>query len=79
MGDRIILCKVLLGLPEGKGSLERPSRKWEDNINMDLQGAECRCMDWIEKAHDKDMVTYDCGNETSGVIKCGEILFPLHE
>jgi hypothetical protein len=54
MGERIILCKVLLGLPEGKGSLERPSRKWEDNIKMDLQGAECRDMDWIETAHDKD-------------------------
>ena len=48
------MCKVLLGLPEGKEPLEKPSRKWEDNIKMDLQGAECRGMDWIEKAHDRD-------------------------
>ena len=54
VGEKRSLYRVLVGNPEGKGSLERPSRKWEDNINMDLQGAECRCMDWIEKAHDRD-------------------------
>jgi hypothetical protein len=29
--------RVLVGKPEGKRPLGRPRRKWEDNINMDLQ------------------------------------------
>ena len=29
--------KVLVGKPEGKRSLGRPTRRWEDNIKMDLQ------------------------------------------
>jgi hypothetical protein len=29
--------RMLVGKPEGKRSLGRPRRKWEDNIKMDLQ------------------------------------------
>ena len=29
----------LVGKPEGKRPLGRPRRKWEDNINMELQKA----------------------------------------
>jgi hypothetical protein len=29
--------RVLVGKPEGKRPLGRPSRRWEDNIKMDLQ------------------------------------------
>ena len=32
----------------GKEPLERPRRRWEDNIKMDLQAVECEGMDWIE-------------------------------
>ena len=28
---------MLVGKPEGKRPLERPRRKWEDNIKMDVQ------------------------------------------
>jgi hypothetical protein len=28
---------ILVGNPEGKRSLERPRRRWEDNIKMDLR------------------------------------------
>jgi hypothetical protein len=31
------LYKVLVGKPEGKRPLERPRRRWEDNIKMNLQ------------------------------------------
>jgi hypothetical protein len=31
------MCRVLVGKPEGKRPLERPRRKWEDNIKMVLQ------------------------------------------
>jgi hypothetical protein len=30
--------RVLVGKPEGKGPLERPRRRWEDRIKMDLRG-----------------------------------------
>ena len=28
---------IFVGNPEGQGPLGRPSRRWEDNIKMDLQ------------------------------------------
>ena len=33
--------RVLEGKPEGKRPLERPSRRWEDNIKMDLRKVGC--------------------------------------
>jgi hypothetical protein len=36
-GDRIGACKVLLGSPHGKIQLERPRRRWEDDIKMYFQ------------------------------------------
>jgi hypothetical protein len=29
-------------------------RRWEDNIKMDIQEVECRVMNWIELAQDRD-------------------------
>ena len=43
-----------MGKPEGKRSLERPRRRWEDNIKMDLQEVGCGVMDWIELAQGRD-------------------------
>ena len=42
------------GKPEGKSPLGRPSRRWEDNIEMDHQEVGCVGIDWIELAHDRD-------------------------
>jgi hypothetical protein len=47
--------RVLVGKPEGKSSLERQRRRWEDGIRMDLReigwggGVE-----WIHLAQDRD-------------------------
>jgi len=30
-------CRFLMGSPEGRRSLGRPKRRWENTINMDLQ------------------------------------------
>jgi hypothetical protein len=49
-GDRRGVYRVLLGNLEGK----KPKRRWEDNNKMDLQEEECRGMDWIELAQDRD-------------------------
>ena len=48
MCDRKGVFKVLVGKPEGKRSLGRPRRRWEDNIKKDLQEVGCGGMDWIE-------------------------------
>ena len=45
---------VLVGKPEGKESLERPRRRWEDNIMMDLQDVGWSGIDWIDLAQDRD-------------------------
>ena len=44
--------RVLVGKPEGKRPLDRPRRRWEDNIKMDLR--EVGCGEWIELAEDRD-------------------------
>jgi hypothetical protein len=36
-GERKGVYRVLVGKPEGKRPLGRPSRRWEDNIKMGLQ------------------------------------------
>jgi hypothetical protein len=36
MGERRGAYRALVGKPEGRRSLRRPRRKWEDNIKMDL-------------------------------------------
>ena len=38
----------------GKESLERPRRRWEDNIKMNLQEIGGGGMDWIELAQYRD-------------------------
>ena len=49
-GERKGIDRVLVGKPEGKKPLGRPRRKWEDNIEMDLQKVGCEGMDWIDMA-----------------------------
>jgi hypothetical protein len=34
--------------------LERPRRRWGDNIKMDLQEIERGCMNWIDLARDRE-------------------------
>jgi len=50
--DRVY--RVLVGKPEGRRLLGRPSRRWEDNIKMDLQEVGCVGMDWIDLTQDRD-------------------------
>ena len=45
---------ILMGKPEGKRSMGRPRRRWEDNNKMDLQEVGCGITDWIELAQNRD-------------------------
>jgi hypothetical protein len=40
MGDKRNVYRILVGKPEGKSPLERPRRKWVDNIKIDLRHDE---------------------------------------
>ena len=51
---------VLVGKAEGKRSLGRPKREWEDNIKMDLREVVCDPGDWIALAEDGDPKTCLC-------------------
>ena len=44
----------MVGKPEGKRSLGRTRRRWEDNSKMDLHKVECGDMDWIKLAQDRE-------------------------
>jgi hypothetical protein len=37
IGEERDMHRVLMDKPEGKRSLGRPRRRWEDNIKMDFQ------------------------------------------
>jgi hypothetical protein len=52
MGERRGVYRVLVGRPEGKRPLERPRRKWEDNIKMDLGEIGIDGANWIHLAQD---------------------------
>jgi hypothetical protein len=56
-------CRILVRKLEGKRPLERPGRRWVNNIKMDLRKIEWDGMYWIYLAQ-----------EPSGSIKCREIL-----
>jgi len=54
MGEEKVFTGFLVGKPEGKRPLGRPTRRWVDNARMDLQEVGCGFMDWIELAQDRD-------------------------
>ena len=54
MGGQRRVYRFLVGKPEGKRPVGRPSRRWLDNIRMDLQEVECGYVDWIGLAQDRD-------------------------
>jgi hypothetical protein len=54
MGEDRGVYRVLVGKPEGKRSLGRPRRRWEDNIKINLQEVGGGRGDWMELAQDRD-------------------------
>jgi hypothetical protein len=54
LGEETKVKKVLVGKPEGKRSLARPRRRWENGIGMDLREIGLGGVDWIRLAQDRD-------------------------
>jgi len=54
MGEERGVYRVLVGKPEGRRLLGRPTRRWVDNMRTDLQEVKCGYMDWIGLAQDRD-------------------------
>ena len=46
--------KILTGKPTGKRPLERPRRRWEDNIRMDLKEMGINRRNWGDSAQHRD-------------------------
>jgi hypothetical protein len=76
MRDRRNAYGVLVGRLEGRRPLEKPRRRWEDNIKMDLKKVGWGYMDWIDLAQDMDrwraLVSAVMNLWVS--IRCGEFL-----
>jgi hypothetical protein len=74
MVERGGVYRVLVGELEGKRHLGRPSRRWENYIEMDLQkmGCEGNGLDWFGQKQVSGIC--ECGNELLGSIKYGEFL-----
>jgi hypothetical protein len=54
VGDRRGVNRALVGKTEENSSTGRPTRRWDDDIKMDLQEVGCGSMDWIDLAQDRD-------------------------
>ena len=46
--------KILTGKPTGKRLLERPRRRWEDNIRMYLEEIGINAGNWVDSAPDRN-------------------------
>ena len=46
--------KILRDKPTGKRPLERPRRRWEDNIRVNLEEIDINAGNWVDSAQDKN-------------------------
>jgi hypothetical protein len=71
MGEGRNVYRVFVGKPEGKRPLERPRRRWEDGIKMDLEEIGCGGVEWIHLAQDRD-----CWRALVNVVMNLQVLAP---
>jgi hypothetical protein len=53
-GEERSAYRILMGKPGGKRPLERPRRRWVDNIKVNHREVRRGGMDWIDLAQDRD-------------------------
>ncbi|PNF18258.1 hypothetical protein B7P43_G16303 [Cryptotermes secundus] len=54
MGEKRNACRILVGKPEGRRPLGRPSCRRVDNIKIDLGEIAWNGMDWTDLSLDRD-------------------------
>jgi hypothetical protein len=54
MGAKRNAYRILVGKPEGKRPLGRPSHRWVNNLKMDLRKIRWDGMDWIDLAQERE-------------------------
>jgi hypothetical protein len=54
IGEKRNAYRLLVGMSEGRRSLGTPTRRWLDNIGMDLVDVGWGDVDWIGLAQDRD-------------------------
>jgi hypothetical protein len=54
MGEERNVYRVLMGKPEEKRPLERPRRRWEVGIRMDVKENDWGSVNWIQLTQDRD-------------------------
>jgi hypothetical protein len=80
MGEKRNVYRILVGEPEGKRPLERPRRRWIDNIKMDLLEIVLSVVDWIDLTQDRNRcrALVNSGMNLRGSIKCWDSTEWLH-
>ena len=74
-GREEMCYRVLVGKPEGKRPLGRPSRRWEDITKMVIREVGWGGMHWIDLAQEPQVAdSSERGDEPLGSTKCGEFL-----
>ena len=58
--------KIVTGKPTGKRTLERPRRRWEDSIRMDLEEIGINAGNWVDS-----QCPCECGIEPAGSMNHG--------
>jgi hypothetical protein len=52
---------VLVGKPEGRRPLGRPRRKWEYDIEIELEETVCKDVDWVHwRVHMNTEMNFGC-------------------
>jgi hypothetical protein len=75
MGGTSSTNGLLVGKLEGRRPPGRPRRRWMDNIKMALGEVGWGDINWISLAQDRNKWrSCECGNNTSGSIKCWETI-----
>ena len=65
----------MVGKPEGKGPLERPWRRWNENIKMDLQKVGWGAWTGLVCPRiGRGGGSFKSDNEPSASLKCGDFL-----